>query len=99
MSTKLASEAELVNKENKDKKMQKFLQVVFNEELMIKALTDVEFAKLVEIFMERQANNTLPKPLEPKVKEEEVIVKIKEKDDIDNRMTALFGEGMFDVVE
>lgn len=66
---------------------------------MIKALTDVEFAKLVEIFMERQANNTLPKPLEPKVKEEEVIVKIKEKDDIDNRMTALFGEGMFDVVE
>ena len=99
VSTKLASEAELVNKENKDKKMQKFLQVVFNEELMIKALTDVEFAKLVEIFMERQANNTLPKPLEPKVKEEEVIVKIKEKDDIDNRMTALFGEGMFDVVE
>ena len=99
VSTKLASEAELVNKENKDKKMQKFLQVVFNEELMIKALTDVEFAKLVEIFMERQANNTLPKPLEPKVKEEEIIVKIKEKDDIDNRMTALFGEGMFDVVE
>ncbi len=100
VSTKLASEAELVNKENKDKKMQKFLQMVFNEELMIKALTEVEFAKLVEIFMERQANNTLPKPLEPKIKEEElVVVKIKEKDDIDNRMTALFGEGMFDVVE
>ena len=100
VSTKLASEAELVNKENKDKKMQKFLQMVFNEELMIKALTEVEFAKLVEIFMERQANNTLPKPLEPKIKEEElVMVKIKEKDDIDNRMTALFGEGMFDVVE
>ena len=100
VSTKLASEAELVNKENKDKKMQKFLQMVFNEELMIKALTEVEFAKLVEIFMERQSNNTLPKPLEPKIKEEElVMVKIKEKDDIDNRMTALFGEGMFDVVE
>ncbi len=99
VSTKLASEAELVNKENKDKKMQKFLQIVFDEELMIKALTEVEFAKLVEIFMERQANNTLPKPLETKNKEEEIVVKIKEKDDIDNRMTALFGEGMFDVVE
>ena len=97
VTTKLASEAELINKENKDNKMHQLLEVVFNEAFVIKALTESEFSKLVEIFKQRQANNTLPKPLELKPQVEPV--KVKEKDDIDNRMTALFGEGMFDVVD
>lgn len=97
VATKLGVEAQLINKENNDDAMKELLKLIFNETIDVTAITDEVFSELVILFKERQANNTLPPPLIKK--HEEVQVEIKESDDINDKMTALFGDGMFDIVD
>ncbi|MEA5017102.1 MAG: DNA polymerase III subunit gamma/tau [Erysipelotrichaceae bacterium] len=97
VATKLGVEAQLINKENEDDAMKELLKLIFNETIDVTAITDEVFSELVILFKERQANNTLPPPLIKK--HEEITIEIKESDDINDKMTALFGDGMFDIVD
>ncbi len=97
VATKLGVEAQLINKENNDDAMKELLKLIFNETIDVTAITDEVFSELVILFKERQANNTLPPPLIKK--HEEIQVEVKESDDINDKMTALFGDGMFDIVD
>ncbi|MPM40403.1 hypothetical protein SDC9_87043 [bioreactor metagenome] len=100
VATKYAAEAELVNQENGEPLLSELILKIFGEDLRITAVTESEFKKLVELFMERQAANTLP-VIDKKTAESkpDLTHTAAVPDDVDQKLTALFGEGMFDVVD
>jgi len=99
VTTKYAVEAEMINEENLDEQLKAFIKELFNEELVINAITENEFKKLVEIFMQKQADNTLPKPKKKPTKIEKDSNKESKQENADDKLSSLFGEGMFDVID
>jgi len=99
VTTKYAVEAEMINEESLDEQLKAFTKELFNEELVINAITDNEFKTLVDLFMQRKADNTLPKPKKKPAKVEKVNSKELKQENVDDKLSSLFGEGMFDVVD
>ena len=99
VTTKYAVEAEIINEENSDEQLRAFTKELFNEELTINAITDSEFKTLVQLFKQRQADNTLPKPKKKPSKSEKINNKEPKQENVDDKLSSLFGEGMFDIVD
>lgn len=99
VTTKYAVEAEIINEENSDEQLRAFTKELFNEELTINAITDSEFKTLVQLFKQRQSDNTLPKPKKKPSKSEKINNKELKQENVDDKLSSLFGEGMFDVVD
>ena len=86
--------ANSINQESEAEAMQLLTEEMFADPYNVYAIERNRFVELVELFKKRSANNTLPSAIEIKLKKSKP-----EETEADQKLRALFGAGMIDIIE
>ena len=86
-----------INDQENREKYELFIDLLFNEVVDVIAVENEEFKRIVNLFIQRGKESTLPEAIA--IKKEKKVNEVKQEDGITKKMEDLFGPGMFNMEE